>query len=75
VVSGSVRLGKLPPTLGAREVAELWGVARWAVYEHATDGQLPVPPIRVGRALRWPTALVLASVGLDAESVSRRLSR
>lgn len=66
-------LGKLAPTLGVREVAELWGVARWAVYEHATDGRLPVSPIRVGRALRWPTALVLASVGLDVESVSRAI--
>jgi len=57
--------GELPPTLGAREVAELWGVARWAVYEHVEDGQLPVAPLRVGRALRWPTALVLEALGIE----------
>jgi predicted DNA-binding transcriptional regulator AlpA len=51
-------------TIGAPEVAELYGYSEWFVYQHADE--LPVPPIRVGRKLRWPTAPVLRSLGIES---------
>ncbi|WP_433781591.1 hypothetical protein ACQPX6_17590 [Actinomycetospora sp. CA-101289] len=57
----------LPTTLSAAEVAELWGVAKWSIYVNADAGLLPVAPLRVGKSLRWPTMLVLRSLGLDAD--------
>jgi len=53
------------PTLGAEEVAELYGCSTWAVYKNKDE--LPVPPIRVGRCLRWPTLPVLRNLGLVPE--------
>ncbi len=35
------------PTLGAAEMAELFGSSKWFVYQHADE--FPVAPIRVGR--------------------------
>jgi predicted DNA-binding transcriptional regulator AlpA len=55
------------PTLGAEEVAWLWGCSKWQIYAHSDE--LPVKPIRVGRLLRWPTARVLASLGLDTSEL------
>jgi predicted DNA-binding transcriptional regulator AlpA len=52
------------PTLRAEEVAAVWDLNVWTVYEH--QAELPVQPIRVGRCLRWPTKSVLATVALDA---------
>lgn len=49
------------PTIGVPEMAELFGCSEWFVYQHADE--FPVPPIRVGRKLRWPTAPVLAGLG------------
>ena len=56
------------PTLGAAEVAGLFGCSKWWIYSHPDE--LPVKPIRLGRLLRWPTARVLASLGLDDSEVS-----
>jgi hypothetical protein len=53
-------------TFRAAEVAELYGVAEWTVYQHPDE--LPVAPLRVGRALRWPAAPVLRSLGIEVES-------
>lgn len=53
------------PTMAATEVAEVWGCSAWAVYEMVRSQTCPVEPLRLGRKLRWPTARVLASVGLD----------
>ena len=50
-------------TYGADEVAELYGVSEWLVYQRPDD--LPVAPIRVGRTLRWPAAPVLRSLGIE----------
>jgi len=62
---------ELPPTLDATEVARLWTVGKWAVYDGAAAGTLPVAPIRIGRALRWPTVAVLRSVGMDPAQLTR----
>lgn len=63
--------GALPPTLGAEQTAEVWGVSKYTVLQKLRDGTpLPVEPLRFGRAYRWPTVAVLASVGivLDPEN-------
>lgn len=56
------------PTLGADDVAALLGVAPWTVYHHARAGDLPpgLEPIKVERALRWPTRRVVEALGLGA---------
>jgi hypothetical protein len=52
------------PTLGADEMAQLFGYSAWFVYQHADE--MPVAPIRVGRKLRWPTAPVLRVLGIES---------
>lgn len=56
-----------PPraTLDAGEVATIWGVSTWKVYDLAKKGELPVAPLTFGRTLRWPASAVAASVGVD----------
>lgn len=58
----------LGPTMPAGDFARLLGVSTWAVYEGHRRGDLPVPAIRVGRRLVWPTRPVLALLGLEPES-------
>lgn len=60
-------VGGLPATLGAEQTAELWGCSTWALYAMAKTQSCPVAPLRLGRKLRWPTALVLKSVGIDPD--------
>jgi len=60
----------LPPTLAAGEVAQVWGISAWSVYQAHKAGTLPVQPLHLGRLLRWSTVDVYASVGVDvAEQV------
>lgn len=56
-----------PPraTLDAAEVAAVWGISTWAVYDLAKKHGLPVAPLTFGRTLRWPAVAVAASVGID----------
>jgi predicted DNA-binding transcriptional regulator AlpA len=60
-------LQNLPPTLKTEQVAKLWGVSPWFVYELVRRGEAPVAPIHLGRSLRWPTARVLKSLGVGSE--------
>lgn len=60
-----------PTTLTTEQVAELLSVAPGTVWAAARDGAgielgdgVSVQPIRVGRALRWPTAPILARLGI-----------
>lgn len=59
-----------PATYTADEVADLLGVSTWSLYESVRRGDPPFPPIRVGRRLVWPRALVDRALGLadDRES-------
>ncbi len=57
-------LAELGPVLDARQFARLCGVHIETIYDGAKAGTLPVPPFKVGRALRWPTATVLETLGL-----------
>ena len=59
---------QLPTTIDGHQVAELWGCSYWSVLEQVRAGTCPVEPLRLGRKLRWPTALVLLSVGIHPTS-------
>lgn len=56
----------LPTVLTAEPVAELLGVSTDLLYRLVRDEpeSLQVQPFRLGRALRWPTAPLLAALGL-----------
>lgn len=49
-----------PMTMDSREFYETLGVSRTAFYEALKRDDLPVRPIRVGRAVRFSRAAVLA---------------
>jgi hypothetical protein len=61
----------LPAVLTTDQVAHLLGVARTTVWQAARecggiadgDGNIVVRPVRVGRALRWPSAPLLRLLG------------
>jgi predicted DNA-binding transcriptional regulator AlpA len=60
--------------MNAEQVSEAWGCSAWTVYGMVTAGTCPVEPLRLGRKLRWPTALVLASIGLQFDPATGRAS-
>jgi excisionase family DNA binding protein len=60
----TVRGEVLPPTLTTDQAAELLGTTAETLYRLVQAGQAPVEPLRLGRVLRWPTALVLEVLGL-----------
>jgi predicted DNA-binding transcriptional regulator AlpA len=62
---------QLPVSLDTEQAAALYGVSRDHLWKLAREGRAPVEPLRLGRALRWPRALVLASLGLDGEEPRR----
>ncbi len=63
------QLRSLPPTLTAEEAGAFWSLSAWSVYEATKRGDVPVEPIRIGRSLRWATAAVLRSIGIDPVEV------
>ena len=63
-------VGDLPPTLSTEEAAAVWHVSVDHLWHLARQGTAPIEPLRLGRALRWPTVAVLRSVGLDPSSTS-----
>ena len=54
----------LPPTLDVPTAARLLGISRSAAYQLAAQDALPAPVLRLGHALRIPTAPLLAAIGL-----------
>ncbi len=56
-------LRDLPPTLNARQTAELLGIGLNQTYDRAREGEIPV--LRLGRTLRFPTARILEMLGVD----------
>lgn len=54
----------LPPTLSTHQAAELLGVGVDHLWRLAREGTAPVEPLRLGRALRWPTPPLLHLLGL-----------
>jgi predicted DNA-binding transcriptional regulator AlpA len=55
------------PTLDADEVATLLDVSTWTLYEQVKKETLPpeLMPLRVGRAMRWPTSRVISALGIE----------
>lgn len=60
-------LADLPPTLDTSAAAELFGVSTDHLWALAREGRAPVEPLRLGRTLRWPTAKVLAVLGIEPD--------
>lgn len=58
------QIAELPPTLTTEQTATLYGVSVEHLWGLARTGRAPVEPLRLGRALRWPTRLVLESLGI-----------
>ena len=58
---------RLPPALTTVEAAELLGVPKAHLWKLARTGKSPVPVLRLGRALRWPTQPILEVLGLAEE--------
>ena len=67
----------LPTTLDGRQTAELLGCSYWSLLQQVKAGTCPVAPLRLGRALRWPTRAVLKALHLDSAgcTVSRLVWR
>lgn len=59
---------QLPPTVGLLTAARMLGVGRTAAYELVRTGKWPTPVLRLGRAIRIPTAPLLAQLGLSAHA-------
>lgn len=55
----------LPVTLTTAEAARLLGVTDDHLWALRRLGTAPVEPLKLGRAYRWPTAPLLALLGLD----------
>jgi hypothetical protein len=55
----------LPPGLTTAKAAELYGVGVDHLWALVRTGEAPVEPLRLGRKLVWPTALVLRSLGIE----------
>lgn len=54
----------LPPTVDVPTAARLLGISRSAAYQLAAQDALPAPVLRLGHALRIPTAPLLAAIGI-----------
>jgi predicted DNA-binding transcriptional regulator AlpA len=57
-------IGALPAVLTSEETAELLGVSVDHLWALAREGTAPVEPLKLGRSYRWPTARLLALLGL-----------
>lgn len=59
-----------PAVLTVPEVARLLGASTWTVYAavRAGDG-LPVPVLRVGRKILFPTAAVATALGITVNEL------
>jgi predicted DNA-binding transcriptional regulator AlpA len=64
-LAAQLGLEALPPTLRTDQAAVLWDVSSWSLYDLVRRGEAPVIPLHLGRNLRWPTAKVLESLGID----------
>ena len=57
-----------PATYRASELAQLLGVSEWTIYEAVRKGECAFEPIRIGRRLVWPRAVVDRVLGLSVDS-------
>jgi predicted DNA-binding transcriptional regulator AlpA len=61
-------IGTLPAVLTSEETAELLGVSVDHLWALAREGSAPVEPLKLGRSYRWPTARLLALLGLGPDA-------
>lgn len=63
-----MNIADLPPALTTEQAAELFGCSPDLLWKCAREHTAPVEPLRIGtRTLRWPTAKLLAALGLEQE--------
>lgn len=55
-------------TYTAAEVAALLGVSEWGIYQAVRNGTIPFQPIKIGRRLVWPRAIVDRALGLSGDA-------
>jgi predicted DNA-binding transcriptional regulator AlpA len=55
----------LPTALTTAQAAELLSVPAAHLWKLAREGEAPVPVLRLGRSLRWPTRPLLEALGLE----------
>lgn len=55
----------LPPMIDLVTAARYLGIGRTTAYTLAAKNALPVPVVRIGTALRVPTAPLLKVLGID----------
>ena len=65
-----VQLSSLPLAIDLMTAAALLGIGRTVAYQLVRDGQWPTPVVRLGKAIRIPTAPLLELLGLR-EHVAR----
>jgi predicted DNA-binding transcriptional regulator AlpA len=61
-------VGSLPFVLTSEETAEMLGVSVDHLWALAREGTAPVEPLKLGRSYRWPTARLLALLGLGPDA-------
>lgn len=57
-------VGSMPPALTTAEAAELLSIPAAHLWKLARKDAAPVPFLRLGRSLRWPTRPILEALGL-----------
>lgn len=57
-------IANMPAALTADEVADLFNIGKDHLYAEVRADRWPTPVLRIGRALRFPTAPILESLGL-----------
>lgn len=58
---------ELPAAVSSRQAAELLNVGYETLLDAARNGSAPIQPIRIGGALRWPTAEILRVLGVAGD--------
>lgn len=56
--------GDAPATVDGRVAAEVLGSNYWSLLDTVKRGTCPVPHLRVGRSIRFPTRPLLEAVGI-----------
>jgi predicted DNA-binding transcriptional regulator AlpA len=61
----------LPPILDIVTAGRLLGIGRTTAYQLARNGNFPVPVLRIGASYNFPTAPLLALLGIQAPAPAR----
>lgn len=61
------------PTLSTEEAAAVFGISPKLLYRLVQEGTAPIEPLRLGRRILWPTAKVLAALGIEPPASSSKV--